>query len=282
MARQPFLVVLILLSIICLAPAQAERVLTIGVPAWPEDFNFLQDTSGVPVGSVYSQLTQSGILTRRTSGEELVGISGLSFSSDKELIVSVVSGAKFSNGSNISAIAIEEGINSCAMAVSSGVSARSRKNNRVVVSLRGEVTDPRLELLNVLRACVISDHLVVRAMASDYGIGTNSVGMGPYFPDSYKPGRSVTFQAARTALARKQSFERIEVRAIDSASTGLAALRLGNLELAISSDRGVLEEAARDNTLAVGRCGAIEYVARASLSVPCIGERLLFSEVRNG
>lgn len=264
------------------ANAWAERVLTIGVPGWPADFNFTTAKSTDPTAAIYRELSQSGVATATSSGLRLVAARGLRFVSDRELEVSLAERAVFSNGNPVTIATVVESLNQCPMAIANNIQvvSQSKSSLRLSVSSAGE--DSRQQLVSTLTSCPINDTSVVSLMGAVYGSGTNVASIGNFSPIEYRPGRLVVFKGGIQEAVGPHSFDRIELKATDSPEAGLAALRVGNLAVFFSSDKGVLAEAARDTTLSVGNCGHFDYVSRANLSVPCVDGQLRVSEVKNG
>jgi hypothetical protein len=260
--------------------AIAERTFTIGAPSWSGDLNFLNTSTAV--SSVYRDLTQSSLLSPVSSGTRLIAAKGVTFISESVVEISLGKSERFSNGAMVTAAAVVDAIGSCPIAVAVGVKAENVSKVKLRLTASNASSEPRKQLIEVLQSCPVDDPRVAQAMGSAYGTGTNVVGLGNFIPIEYRPGRLLAFRGGVREGIGPHSFDRIEVRAVDNPESGLAALRLGNIELLLLGDKGMLAEASRDTTLTTGRCGELDFVARSSVSVPCINGQLKISEVRNG
>lgn len=260
--------------------AQAERRLTIGVSAWPSELNFLTDKA-YTVSEIYRELTQSGVVRENDDVTELVGLKSFRVGRDGNTVELVVNrDERLANGRRITAEILFESLSDCpALHLLQTEIQQSKDRNSVRVVLKnpnGEID----KVISALGGCPIFDGEVARRMGSSYGTGTNIAGLGNFAPVDFRPGRSVEFHGGVRHALSPRGVDTVFVKSVDSAESGLAALRLGNIDLLVTNEQRVFSEAKNDPTLRLGSCGRNDFVVRTGLYIKCDAETLRISEVK--
>lgn len=262
--------------------ARAAEVLTLGVPEFGENINFLSDKS---LAAVYVRRAGMGRLIEAKPGNspfELVLADRFTASSDyHQWKFRLPAIARFSNGLPVQVDDVIESLERCQR---SGILERGLKLETEERSAASKVldggswlsltispaVDPRV-VQNQLADCPILERGAAHLFGPELGEGTNFVSTGEYRLLDFKAGRELTL--VRTSQIqgkqRRQSADTIVVRGFKEPESALTALRVGTIDAFITGDVTVLKRVHGDETLASFPCGEFTQVHRKGLSISC-------------
>ena len=133
----------------------------------------------------------------------------------------------------------------------------------------GFVRDDFQALNQRIGKCPILEWASSELFGAELGAGTNLVSAGPFVLQEFKPGNSITLTRNNYFHGRRAALDGLRLRAIQSASQGLSALRLGTVAALFTNDVMLISRAHADETLEVDSCLGFTVVYRRSLNLVC-------------
>ena len=255
--------------------------LTLGVPEFPRDINVL--TSAEPAAF----LMRAGVVgtlfntDADGAGDVFLGLAD-SYSqstSDGRRLWSfrIRPGSFFSDGNLVTAEDVVYSLDRCRRAGSLNQILAVRKKSPQRPAQHGqywiEVEEgldssvPAGRLLANLTSCAIVERSSAEVFGVDLGFGSNLVSSAPYYIAGINSNNEYLLKGARESrIARGRS---VIIRGFRDPQHGLTALRTGTIDALFTEDGQVLEKAAKDETLLLGKCSVYMVVRRKGLELPC-------------
>jgi ABC-type transport system substrate-binding protein len=280
--KQILSLALLLLLLTFPRTARAVDVVTLGVPEFGENINFLTDKS---LAATYLRRAGMGRLIEVKPGNttfELTLADKFNASSDyRSWKFRVPATARFSNGLPVQNLDVIHSLERCQASggLASGIQIKTEEGSAASQVLDGgrwisltiqPAVDPRL-VQDQLGNCPILERGSSRLFGPELGEGSNFISTGEYRLLDFKAGRELTL--VRTSQIhgkqRRQSASTIVVRGFKDSESALTALRVGTIDAFVTGDVTVLKRVHGDETLASFSCGELTQVHRKGLSISC-------------
>lgn len=242
----------------------AEDPFRLGLPQFEQDLNLL--SSEQAPARIMRPLITSSLVKRGPGGVILDLAQEISFgSSGREALVALRSEASFSNHKPVTLDDLQYSLDRCkdhdGMLARSSVEL-SHEMNRLVIRY-DEGSGPRV--LDDLSKCPVVERKSMDIFGQFAGLGSNVVGAGDFSLTDFAAGHS--YRLSRR-LSRQGGVNEIELRGV-SPEQGIAALRVGGLDILFVEDDRIVSKVEADPLLKTSYCLGLRVIFRRSLKFRC-------------
>lgn len=270
------------LVVLLLRPAFAADVITIGVPEFQENINFLKDKG---LAAQYVRRASMGRLIEfAPEGGRLELLLADRFSSTgdhRTWSFRISRLAQFANGQQMTFSDVQSSLMRCQESgkleseVHVKSSEKAKKPGAYEDGIWFEVHIPEPLVIDSvqrhLSECPILEESSSGLFGSLLGEGTNFVSAGEYRLIDFKAGRELTLM--RTSLvqgkSKRQAPQSLVFRGFKDADSALTALRVGTIDAFLIPGSAAQEKIKSDETLMSVACGEHVQIQRKGLALSC-------------